>query len=99
MFQQIVKCALCFMAATYMVATCKTLMLATSPAGGSQEYVLVMESERKPVIYPTLLGSDTPMPFSKATPTLSRVVGAARMYYAVYPGASVRDSKFKSYWR
>ena len=100
MFEQIVKGALWFVAATYVMATFKTLSLALGPDGGSDaEHVLVAEEGRKPLIYPTIDGSDTPMPFARPMKTSSRVVGLSKVYYAVYPGVPMRDTRYQAFWR
>lgn len=100
MFEQIVKGALWFVAATYAVATFKTLTLALGPDDGRNTgHVLVAEEGRKPLIYPVLEGTDTPVPFSTPMKTSSRVVGHSKVYYAVYPGMGVRDTRYRSFWR
>ena len=100
MFEQIVKGALWFAVTTYVIATCKTLTLATGAVGGQGEgHVLVAEAGRKPLMYPVIAGTDTPMPFSKPLRTASRVVGVSRLYYAVHGETSVRDSRIPSFWR
>ncbi|MGI9141878.1 MAG: hypothetical protein ACR2IJ_01695 [Fluviibacter sp.] len=100
MFEQILKGALWFVVATYAVATFKTLTLTLGPDGDRNiGHVLVAEEGRKPLIYPVIDGSDTPMPFSRPMQTSSRVVGLSKVYSAVYPGMSVRDTQYRSFWR
>jgi hypothetical protein len=99
MLEQIVRGALWFMVATYVLATCKSLILATGTSGFGSGYVMVTEADRKPLIYPTIIGSDIPIPLSVPTPVLSRVVGASKLYYAVYPGVPVQDTRYRSFWR
>ena len=100
MFEQIVKGALWFAVATYAIATCKTLTLATSAVGGQGAgHVLVAETGRKPLIYPVIDGTDMPMPFATPIQTASRVVGVSKLYYAVYPGSSVRDNRYRAFWK
>lgn len=95
MFEQIVKGALWF-----AVATFKTLTLALGPESSqSAGHVMVAEAGRKPLIYPVIDGTDMPMPFSNPTRTSSRAVGTSKVYYAVYGGASVRDTRYRSFWR
>lgn len=60
---------------------------------------MMADQGRKPLIYPTITGTDVPMPFSDGIRTGSRVVGASRVYYAVHDGMSVRDTRYKSFWR
>lgn len=100
MFEQFVRGALWFVAATYVVATFKTLTLALGPEGGlSEGHVLVVEEGRKPLIYPVIDGTDTPMPFARSLRTGYRVVGLSRLYYPVHGETAVRDSRFPSFWR
>ena len=100
MFEQIVKGVLWFVVATYVVATCKTLTLATGAIGvQGTEHVMVKESGRKPLMYPVIAGTDTPMPFSRPLRTSSRVVGVSRLYYAVHGETAIRDSRFPSFWK
>lgn len=100
MFEQIVRGALWFAVATYAIATFKTMMLAWAADGGqSAGQVLVKEEGRKPLIYPVIDGTDMPMPFSTPIQAASRVVGTAKLYYAVYPGSSVRDNRYRAFWR
>lgn len=100
MFEQIVKGALWFAVTTYVIATCKTLTLATGAVGGQGEgHVLVAEAGRKPLIYPVIGGTDMPMPFATPIQTASRVVGLSKLYYAVYPGSSVRDNRYRAFWK
>ena len=86
MFEQIVKGALWFAVATYSIGTFKTLML-------------VKEEGRRPLIYPVIDGTDMPMPFATPIQTASRVVGVSKLYYAVYPGSSVRDNRYRAFWK
>ncbi len=100
MFEQIVKGALWFAVATYAIGTFKTLTLALAADGGqSAGQVLVKEEGRKPLIYPVINGTDMAMPFSTPMQTASRVVGTSKLYYAVYPGMSVRDTRYRAFWR
>lgn len=100
MFEQIVKGALWFAVATYSIATFKTLTLALGPESSqSAGHVMVAEAGRKPLIYPVIDGTDMPMPFSNPTRTSSRAVGTSKVYYAVYGGTSVRDTRYRSFWR
>lgn len=100
MFEQFVRGALWFVVATYVVATFKTLTLAMGVAPGQGSgHVLVFDAGRKPLIYPVLEGTDMPVPFSTPMKTSSRVVGHSKVYYAVYPGMGVRDTRYRSFWR
>lgn len=100
MFEQMIRGALWFVVATYVVATCKTLMLAAGSNGGQGlDQVMVADAGSKPMIYPTIEGTDAPMPFADGIKTSSRVVGLSRLYYAVYPASSVRDTRYRSFWR
>lgn len=100
MFEQIVRGALWFAVATYAIGTLKTITLAlTSDGGQSAGQVLIKEEGRKPLIYPVIDGTDMPMPFATPIQAASRVVGAAKLYYAVYPGSSIRDNRYRAFWR
>ena len=100
MFEQIVKIALWFAVATYAIGTFKTLTLALAADGGqSAGQVLVKEEGRKPLIYPVIDGTDMAMPFATPMKTASRVVGTSKLYYAVYPGMSVRDTRYRAFWK
>ncbi len=100
MFEQFVRGALWFVAATYEVATFKTLTLAMGVAPGQGlGHVLVFDAGRKPLIYPTIAGTDTPMPFARPLRTGYRVVGLTRLYYPVHGETSVRDSRFPTFWQ
>ena len=100
MIDQIIRGALWFAVAIYAIGTFKTLTLALSADGGqSVGQVLVKEEGRKPLIYPVIEGTDMAMPFSTPMQTASRVVGASKLYYAVYPGMSIRDTRYRSFWR
>lgn len=98
MFEQIVKGALWSAVATYSIATVKTLTLALGAEGGEPSgYVLLKEEGRKPLIYPAIEGTDVAMPFGAPMQTSSRVVGGSKLYYAVYPGMSVRDTRYRAF--
>ena len=100
MFEQIIKGALWFAEATYAIGTFKTLTLALAADGvQSAGQVLVKEEGRKPLIYPVIEGTDMAMPFATPMQTASRVVGTSKLYYAVYPGMSVRDTRYRAFWR
>ncbi len=100
MFEQIVKGALWFAVATYAIGTFKTLTLALAADGGqSAGQVLLKEEGRKPLIYPVIDGTDMAMPFATPMQTASRVVGTSKLYYVVYPGMSVRDTRYRAFWR
>ena len=74
--------------------------LATGAVGGQgRGHVLVAETGKKPLMYPVIAGTETPMPFSNPLRTASRVVGLSRLYYAVHGETAVRDSRFPSFWR
>jgi hypothetical protein len=98
MFEHIVKGALWFALATYAIGTVKTLTLALGGEGGEPTgYVLLKEEGRKPLIYPAIEGTDVAMPFGVPSQTSSRVVGTSKLYYAVYPGLTVRDTRYRAY--
>ncbi len=98
MFEQIVKGALWFAVATYSIGTVKTLTLALGAEGSEPSgYVLLKEEGRKPLIYPAIEGTDVSMPFGVPSQTSSRVVGTSKLYYAVYPGMSVRDTRYRAF--
>ena len=100
MFEQIIRGALWFAVSTYSIGTFKTLVLAlAADAGQSAGQVLVKEEGRKPLIYPVIEGTDMVMPFSTPMQSASRVVGTSKLYYAVYPGMSVRDTRYRAFWK
>ena len=100
MYEQFFKGALWFAVATYSIGTVKTLTLALGAEGGEPTgYVLLKEEGRKPMIYPAIEGTDVAMPFGAPSQTSSRVVGTSKLYYAVYPGMSVRDTRYRAFWR
>jgi hypothetical protein len=100
MFEQIIKGVLWFAVATYSIGTVKTLTLALGAVGSEPTgYVLLKEEGRKPLIYPAIEGTDVAMPFVVPMQTSSRVVGASKLYYAVYPGVPVRNTRYRSFWR
>ena len=100
MFEQMIRGALWFVVATYVVATCKTMMLAAGSNGGQGlDHVMVAEAGRKPMIFPTIEGTDTPMPLADGVRTSSRAVGLSKLYYAVYPVSGIRNTRYRSFWR
>ena len=100
MFEQIIKGVLWFAVATYSIGTVKTLTLALGAEGGVPSgHVLLKEEGRKPLIYPAIEGTDIAMPFGVPSQTSSRVIGTSKLYYAVYPGMSVRDTRYRAFWR
>ena len=100
MFEQIIKGALWFAVATYAIGTFKTMTMAIAADGvQSTGQVLIKEEGRKPLIYPVIEGTDMAMPFSTPIQAASRVVGTSKLYYAVYPGMSVRDTRYRAFWK
>lgn len=100
MLEQFVRGALIFAVITYLIGTFKTMTLALGPNGDStRDQVMVVEAGSRPKIYSAIEGTDIPMPLSKTTPTSSRIVGTSKVYYAVYPSSTVRDTRYRSYWR
>lgn len=100
MFEHIVCGVLWFAVASYAVATFKTLTLAMGAVPGQgSSHVLVFDAGRKPLIYQTIAGTDTPMPFSRPLKAGHRVVGLTRLYYPVHGETSVRDSRFPTFWQ
>ena len=100
MFEHILRGALWFAVATYAIGTFKTMTMAIAADGvQSAGQVLVMEEGRKPLIYPVIEGTDMAMPFSTPIQVASRVVGTSKLYYAVYPGLSVRDTRYRAFWK
>jgi len=98
MYEQIVKGALWFALATYSIGTVKTLTLALGADGAEPSgYVLLKEEGRKPLICPAIEGTDIAMPFGVPSQTSSRVVWTSKLYYAVYPGMSVRDTRYRAF--
>ena len=100
MFEQILRGALVFAVLTYAIGTIKTLMMA-SWSGGQHgaELVMVNNTGGKPVMAPVIAGTDIAMPFDRELPTASRVVGTARLYYAVHGHTAIRDSRYGTLWR
>lgn len=100
MFEQIVRGALWFAVVTYAIGTLKTMTIAAGADGeGMTRHTMVVDEGRKPLIYPVIDGTDTPMPFSEPSLTSSRVVGFSKIYYAVYPGTTIRDNRYQPFWR
>lgn len=100
MFEQIVRGALWFVVLTYAIGTLKTITIASGLGSDNPaRHTMVFEEGRKPLVYPVIEGTDMPMPLSRPSQTSSRVVGFSKIYYAVYSGTTIRDSRYQPFWR
>lgn len=88
-----------FVLAVLGISLVKISLLTVSINSSHPDYVLAWDGGAKPYFYPSIPGTDTPMPFSTRTSTQSRTVGGSKLYYAVFSGSSVRDTRFKSVFR
>lgn len=93
------KPQIAFIAAVLGISLLKTHQLSSNIQAVHTEHVLVWDNGRPPNLYPSIPGSDTPIPFSKATGTSSRAIGASRLYYATFTGSTIRDVRFRSILR
>ena len=90
-----------FVVAVYSVSAVRTLCLAVvqPETDYATHYVLAKDGHGTRSVYPVLDGSDVPMPFSRAVEVTSRTVGFSKLIYAVYPGTSLRDTRYPTFWR
>ena len=92
---------LIFVAVVFSMSTLRTVVLAANYAEtdfGTQ-YVLDKNGQGVRSVYPVLDGTDTPMPFSRPVAVTSRTLGFSKLIYAVYPGTSIRDTRYPTFWR
>lgn len=92
---------LIFAVVVYAISTIKTICVGANwPGTGSRtSYVLINDGNGARTLYPTLEGSDQAMPFSRPLPVSSRTFGLSKLIYSVYPGSSVRDARYPTFWR
>ena len=92
---------LIFIIAVYSVSAVRTLCLAAvqPETDSATAYLLVKDGRGNRSLYPVLEGSDIQMPFTKSVEASSRTVGFSKLIYAVYPGTSLRDFRYPTYWR
>lgn len=79
----------------------RTVVLAANQAESDfgTQYVLTKNGQGGRIVYPVLDGTDTQMPFSKPVKVTSRALGFSKLIYAVYPGTSLRDTRYPTFWR
>ena len=92
---------LIFVVVVFSISTVRTIVLAAnhSESDFGTQYVLTKNGQGVRTVYPVLDGSDTPMPFSKPVAVTSRALGFSKLIYAVYPGTSIRDTRYPTFWR
>ena len=83
------------------ISTLRTVVLAAnqSETNFGTQFVLSKNGKGNQTVYPVLDGSDVPMPFSRSVGVTSRVLGFSKLIYAVYPGTSIRDTRYPTFWR
>jgi len=92
---------LIFVVVVFSISTVRTIVLAANhpESDFGTQYVLVKNGQGVRFVYAVLDGSDTPMPFSKPVAVTSRTLGFSKLIYAVYPGTSLRDTRYPTFWR
>lgn len=90
-----------FVVAVYSASAVRTLCLAAvqPETDYATQYELAKDRHGTHSVYPVLDGTDIPMPFSKAVAVTSRTIGFSKLIYAVYPGTSLRDTRYPTFWR
>lgn len=83
------------------MSTFRTVVLAANhpETDFGTQYVLTKNGQGNRTVYPVLDGSDVPMPFSRSVEVTSRALGFSKLIYAVYPGTSLRDTRYPTFWR
>ena len=101
MGQIFVRTAVAFIGAVIAISTAKTILLSFDQPSTDRatQYVLTRNDQGGRTIYPVLDGSDCPMPFSQSVGVSSRRLGMSKMVYAVYPGTTLRDFRYPTFWR
>ena len=92
---------LIFVVVVFSMSTLRTVVLAAKHAEtdfGTQ-FVLGKNGQGVRTVYPVLDGTDTPLPFSRPVAVTSRTLGFSKLIYAVYPGTSIRDNRYPTFWR
>ena len=84
-----------------LMSTLRTVVLAAnqSETDFGTQYVLTKNGQGNRTVYPVLDGSDVAMPFSRSVGVTSRALGFSKLIYAVYPGTSIRDNRYPTFWR
>ena len=85
----------------FSMSTLRTVVLAAGypETDFGAQYVLTKNGQGVRTVYPVLDGSDVPMPFSRPVEVASRALGFSKLIYAVYPGTSLRDTRYPAFWR
>ena len=92
---------LIFVVVVFSMSTVRTVVLAgnASDSDFGTQYVLMKNGQGNRTVYQVLDGSDVPMPFARAVAVTSRTLGFSMLFYAVYPGTSIRDTRYPTFWR
>lgn len=92
---------LIFVVTVYAVSAFKTLCLAAnlSETDHASEYVLFKDGVGAAKLYPSIDGTIEPVPFAKPVAVSARTVGLSKLFYAVVPGTTFRDTRYPSVWR
>lgn len=92
---------LIFIILVFSTSTLRTVALAASypETDLGTQYVLTKNGRSTRTIYPVLDGTDMPMPFSRPVEVKTRTLGFSKLIYAVYPGTSLRDTRYPTFWR
>ena len=90
-----------FVVTVYAVSAYKTLCLAAnlSETDRTSEYVLFKDGVGAAKLYPSIDGANEPIPFAKPVAVSARTVGLSKLFYAVVPGTTFRDTRYPSVWR
>lgn len=92
---------LIFAACVYGISAIKTICLAADlpETDFSTQYVLSRDGKGVRSVSTVIEGTDVPMPFTKPVEVTTRTVGFSKLVYAVYPGTSLRDTRYPTFWR
>ena len=92
---------LIFVMAVFSISTIRTMVLAANypETDLGTQYLLAKNGQGGRTVYPVLDGTDTPMPFSKPVEVTTKALGVSKLIYAVYPGTSIRDTRYPTFWR
>ncbi len=92
---------LIFVVVVLSISTLRTVVLASgqSETDFGTQFVLTKNGQGDRTVYPVLDGSDVPMPFSRSVGVTSRALGFSKLIYTVYPGTSIRDNRYPTFWR
>lgn len=92
---------LIFIILVFSTSTLRTVVLGVSypETDFGTQFVLAKNGRSTRTIYPVLDGTDLAMPFSRPVEVTSRTLGFSKLIYAVYPGTSLRDTRYPTFWR